>query len=120
MSRKTGEPVPKALRKKAIRLLTLGNSVASVAKECDLQWKTVDVIRHKAGIKPKPTGFNGIRTPKEVEDAILARLQSPERPSDESLSFEFDVAKSVIRRIRLEAGISPFVTPVKKPLDASP
>lgn len=104
--RKVGEPVPAGLRKKVIASLKKNLGVSAVAHEHGLQWKTVDRIRREAGISSRKPGVNNVRIDRAVEARILARLKEPTRPGDEMISVEFGVSRSIVKRIRREAGIA--------------
>lgn len=118
--RRAGDPVPSRLQKTIVKRLKDGESVSAVARATGLMWKTVDRVRHQAGIPPRKSGVNDARYDQATLDRVLERLKDPERPGEDTIAREEGVSKSVVRRIREQAGIASRTPSVAAPpLDSS-
>lgn len=118
--RKAGDPVPPAIRKRAINGLKAGHGVAKVAKDVGLQWKTVDTIRIQEGIPARKPGLNNHHVDAKTRARIVKRLQETNRPGEETIAQQEGVTRAVVKKIRQDEGIEALPHGgAWKPLDAT-
>lgn len=117
--RRAGEPIAPELRVQIVAKLRAGEPVSKIAETTGVTQQTIRRIRIKENIPGRKPGVTLSRVSAETEASILAALRSPDRAGDEAIADAHGVGRSVVKRIRMAAGIPVKATSKPRPLDAS-